>query len=254
MLFYRVALPLSRRTLNYTAGDIRRHRIAIGSAWRRLSPAQQALLVPVHLFKGETFDQVTSGFGVDTATAWRYVHETTGLLAHRAPTLEQALRRALRAGHAFVVLDGTLIACDRLAADRSFYSGKHKHHGMNVQVVSAPGGSLLWASWFLSGAVHDVRVAWGCRVAERIAAAGLVALADKGRIGLSDAVFCPFRNRGKPQWKKGANSEHTRFRSPGERAIAQVKNWRILLRLRCCPQRAGEITRAVLVLQLRETG
>ena len=39
---------------------------------------------------------------------------------------------------------------------------------------------------------------------------------------------------------------------PGERAIAQLKQWDILRRLRCCPQRAGEITRAVLVLQLRE--
>ncbi|MFL1433124.1 IS5/IS1182 family transposase, partial [Nocardiopsis sp. frass1] len=42
--------------------------------------------------------------------------------------------------------------------------------------------------------------------------------------------------------------------SPGERAIARLKQWDILRRLRCCPQRAGQITRAVLVLQLREAG
>ena len=65
-------------------------------------------------------------------------------------------------------------------------------------------------------------------------------------------VFVPFKGRGEPQWKKEANSEHAKLRSPGERAIAQLKNWRILRKLRCCPQRAGEIARAVLTLQLRE--
>jgi hypothetical protein len=38
MLFYRAALPLSRKALNYVAGIIRRHRKAIGSRWRKLSP------------------------------------------------------------------------------------------------------------------------------------------------------------------------------------------------------------------------
>ncbi|KMS66699.1 transposase, partial [Streptomyces viridochromogenes] len=32
----------------------------------------------------------------------------------------------------FVILDGTLLPIDRIAADRPFYSGKHKKHGMNV--------------------------------------------------------------------------------------------------------------------------
>jgi hypothetical protein len=45
MLFYRAAVDLSRPTLNYLAGVIRRHRKAIGSAWRLLNPGQQALLV-----------------------------------------------------------------------------------------------------------------------------------------------------------------------------------------------------------------
>ena len=34
MLFYRAALPLSRQTLDFLAGVIRRHRKAIGSCWR----------------------------------------------------------------------------------------------------------------------------------------------------------------------------------------------------------------------------
>jgi hypothetical protein len=42
MLFYRAALPLSSRTLNYVSGIIRRHRKSIGSRWRKLNPAGRA--------------------------------------------------------------------------------------------------------------------------------------------------------------------------------------------------------------------
>ena len=51
-MFYRAALPLSSKTLNYAAGIIRRHRRAIGSRWRKLKPGQQALLVLAHLGPG----------------------------------------------------------------------------------------------------------------------------------------------------------------------------------------------------------
>ena len=118
VLFYRAALPLSRQTLTFTAGIIRRHRAAIGSLWRKLNPGQQALLVLVHLRKGEPFAQVAAGFGVGTATAWRYVTETVALLAARAPKLRQAVRDARKAGFPFAVLDGTLIRADRVAAGR----------------------------------------------------------------------------------------------------------------------------------------
>src|SRR5690348_17710692 len=141
MLFYRAALPLSSRTLNYAAGLIRRHRKAIGSCWRKLNPGRQALLVLAYLRKGETFAELAAGFEVGTTTAWRYVTETTDLLAARAPKLRTAIRDAVKAGYAYVVLDGTLIPVDRVAADRPFYSGKHKKHGMNLQVIASRAGT-----------------------------------------------------------------------------------------------------------------
>ena len=61
---YRAALPLSSRTLNFTAGIIRRHLKSIGSRWRKLNPGQEALLVLAYLRKGETFDDLAAGFGV----------------------------------------------------------------------------------------------------------------------------------------------------------------------------------------------
>jgi hypothetical protein len=83
------------------------------------------------------------------------VNETAELLAARAPKLPKAVRDAKKAGHAYVVLDGTLIPIDRIAADRPFYSGKHKKHGMNLQVIACPTGDVLWVSGALPGSVHD---------------------------------------------------------------------------------------------------
>src|SRR5437868_9098354 len=117
MLFYRAALPLSSRTLTFASGIIRRHRAAIGSPRRALNPGRQALLVLAYLRKGETFAEVAAGFGVGTSTAWRYVNETVALLAARAPKLRKAVRDAQKAGHAYVVLDGTLIPVDRQAQE-----------------------------------------------------------------------------------------------------------------------------------------
>ena len=138
MLFYPAALPLSRQTPDYTAGIIRRHRRQIGSPWRKLAPGRQALLVLAYLRKGETFAELAAGFGVSTATAWRYITEAVALLAARSPKLRWALTKAKDAGHAYVVIDGTLIPIDRVAADRPFYSGKHHKRGMNLQVIASP--------------------------------------------------------------------------------------------------------------------
>jgi hypothetical protein len=252
MLFYRACLPLSRATLTYLAGVIRRYRRQIGSCWRKCNPGQQALLVLAHLRKGETFAALAAGFGIGTATAWRYVREAVALLAARAPRLRDALRAAEKAGHAFAVIDGTLIPIDRVAADRPFYSGKHRRHGMNLQVISSPAGEILWVSGPLPGAVHDLTAAriWG--IIRELEAAGLIVLADKGYIGAGQHVLTPYRGRNKPASQKAANSAHAKLRAPGERANAQLKTWAILRKLRCCPWLAGQIAKAIHALQARE--
>jgi DDE superfamily endonuclease/Helix-turn-helix of DDE superfamily endonuclease len=251
MLFYRAALPLSRQTLSFVAGIIRRHRASIGSVWRKLNSGQQALLVLVHLRKGEPFAQVAAGFGIGTTTAWRYVTETVALLAARAPKLRAAVRAAKKAGYPFAVLDGTLIRIDRVAADRPFYSGKHHCHGMNLQVISGPAGQLLWVSGALPGSVHDMKAAWIWGIEDELAAVGLPVLADKGYQGAAHAKT-PYRGKNKPESQKEANRAHAKLRAPGERANAQLKAWKILTRPRCCPWRTGQIAKAVLVLQAQE--
>lgn len=252
MLFYRAVLPLSHQTLRFVSGLIRKHRRKLGSRWRRLDPGQQALLVLVHLRKGEPFAEVGAGFGVSATTCWRYVHETVELLATRSPKLRQALREAKRQGWAYVVLDGTLIPIDRIAADRPFYSGKHKIHGVNLQVIASPDGTILWVSGDLPGSTHDTAAARIWNILAALRQAGLIALGDKGYHGYDPTgrhVITPYKGRDKPESQKDANRAHARLRGPGERANAQLKTWRILRKLRCCPRRAGRLAKAIHVLQ-----
>jgi hypothetical protein len=179
------------------------------------------------------------------------VNEATELLAARAPKLRQAVRAASKAGYAYVVLDGTLIPVDRVAADRPFYSGKHQRHGMNLQVIASPDGEVPWVSGALPGSVHDKKAEWIWGVLAELEAAGLVTLADKGYQGSTYAKI-PYRGRSKPDSQKQANRAHARLRAPGERANAQLKSWHLLRKLRCCPWRAGQLAKAIHVLQLRE--
>jgi DDE superfamily endonuclease/Helix-turn-helix of DDE superfamily endonuclease len=240
---------LSSRTLNFTAGLIRRHLKTVGSRWRKLDPARQALLVLAYLRKGETFEDLAAGFGVGRTTAWRYVNETVELLAARAPKLRQAVRDAKRAGPAYVILDGTLIPTGRVARDKPFYSGKHKKHGMNLQVIASPSGEVLWVSGALPGSVHDKKAGWIWGVLDELEKAGLVTLADKGYQGSTWAKV-PYKGRNKPEPQKEANRAHAKLRAPGERANAQLKTWDILDKLRCCPWSAGKLAKAIHTLQI----
>lgn len=250
MLFYRAVVDLSRSTLNYVAGIIRRHRKQIGSPWRRLNPGQQALLVLVYLRKGETYAEISAGFGVSGTTAWRYVEEAVRLLSARSPKLRQALRKAAKDGLTHVILDGTLIHTDRVKADRPYFSGKHRVHGVNVQVIAGPDGTILWASGALPGKTHDLTAAriWG--ILRELERAGILTLADKGYQGAeATVVITPYKGKNKPASQKQANRSHAKLRGPGERANAQLKSWRILRKLRCCPNKAGHLVKAIAVLQ-----
>jgi hypothetical protein len=254
VLFYRAAVDLSRSTLNYVAGLIRRHRKKIKSSWRLLNPGQQALLVLVYLRKDETFAEISAGFAVSVSTAWRYVEETVMLLSARSPKLTQALRKVARDGLTHVIVDGTLIHTDRVRADRPYYSGKHRVHGMNVQVIAGPDGTILWTSGAMPGKIHDLTAArvWG--ILRELEKAGILVLADKAYQGAeATVVITPYKGRNKPESQKDANRAHARLRGPGERANAQLKSWRILRKLRCSPSKAGHLVKAIAVLQNHRT-
>jgi hypothetical protein len=59
----------------------------------------------------------------------------------------------------------------------------------------------------------------------------------------------PFYGRDLPTRMRECNAAHAKVRAIGERAISTLKTWKLLSKLRCCPQRATALTQAILVLQ-----
>ncbi|MGW5782142.1 transposase family protein, partial [Streptomyces sp. NPDC003863] len=219
--------------------------------WRRITPGRQALLVLAHLRCGDTYAQLAAGFGVGIATVYRYVREAIEVLAALAPRLAQVMRTASRL--AFVILDGTLLPIDRIAADTPYHSGKHKRHGMNVQVLTDPFGRLLWASPALPGSTHDLTAARTHGIVDALAAAGLKCWADKAYQGAGRPVRVPSRGRRLKRWQRRHNSSHAKIRCLGEQAMATLKGWRLLRKLRCSTNRITDVVKAVLVLHHAST-
>jgi hypothetical protein len=255
-------MTVSNRSLIMLADALRQRRTMLGTKWRRLPVGRQALLVVAHLRKGETYADLARGFEIGTTTVYRYLHEGLDLLAAMAPTLQQAI--AVAAAKAFVTLDGTLLHIDRVGMgsgqDRPYYSGKHKPHGVNVQVLADPAGRLVWASPALPGSRHDIAAAREHGILDALHAAEISAVADTGYQGAGPAVRVPQRRRrldpdtGRYRRlsdnQKEVYTAHARQRGPGERGNAQLKSWKILRKIRCSPSRATTLVQAVQTLIL----
>ena len=246
MLVYPSSIDLSSRTLRYLTGQLAHRRRLTGTRWRRLTVGRQALLALAHLRCGDTYAQLAAGFGIGIATVCRCIREAIDVLAALAPSLAEAMKTARP--KASVILDGTLLPIDRTAADTPYCSGKHKRHGRNVQVLTGPFGRLLWASPALPGSTHDLTAARAHGIIEALEEAGLKCWADKACQGAGRFVRVPFRGRRLKRWKRRHNTTHAKIRCVGEQAMAIIKGWRLLRKLRCCPDRIPEIVKAILVL------
>ena len=109
------------------------------------------------------------------------------MIAAQLPDLPEVLANGHAAGWAYVCLDGTLISSTRSSAKSDaghdlWYSGKHKRHGRNIQVVTDPVGSRSGSPPVEPGSTHDLSAA-RLHVLPALypaAAAGMPTLADKG--------------------------------------------------------------------------
>ena len=105
--------------------------------------------------------------------------------------------------------------------------GKKRRNGANIQILSDLDGALLAVSAPLPGSVHDRRA---------IAASGWEAsLASTPTLGhlayQGTSVVTPSRKPPRRQLSRGSevtNRHHAQLRAPVERAIAHLKNWKIL--------------------------
>jgi Helix-turn-helix of DDE superfamily endonuclease/DDE superfamily endonuclease len=225
MLFYPAALPLSRQTLHYTARIIRAHRRRVGSRSRKLDPGRQALLVLAYLRKGETFADLAAGFGIGATSAWAVRHRDRRTAGGPVTAAEPGPGQ--RPG-------GQVPAP---AAGR--HPHLHRPDGRQPPIIfrqapqtrDEPAGSL-------PGQVHDLTASRIHGILPALATAGLLNLVDQGYAGVGPPDH-PYKGRNRPPSQKAANRAHARLRGPGERANAQLKTWRILRKLRCCPWKVG---------------
>lgn len=234
---------------------------------RALSCFKQAVLVLRWLLDGTRMKQLARDNGISRSTGYDYVHEGINVLAAQAPGLHGALLAAKAAGYDYVLLDGTLIETDRIATPGPtagvdlWWSAKHKNHGGNVQVLTAPDGWPLWTSPVRPGREHDTTcLRTHPDLLDTLAAirADLRTLADLGYEGEADTVAVAFKtpaNGRLTDIQQQFNRAHNRLRAIGERGNSLLKmTFKALRNVSLCPWRIGAIVAAALVILHIEHG
>src|SRR3954464_3826994 len=142
-----------------------RLRRGTGIGARAASARDQAILVLRWFRQDADLKVLAADTRISLATGYRYLHEGIDVLAAQAPDLHQVLQAGQAAGWTHVTLDGTLIATDRCRTPHPetghdlWYSGKHRAHGGNVQVVGDPTGFPVAVSDAEPGSTHDLTAA-----------------------------------------------------------------------------------------------
>jgi hypothetical protein len=275
VITYGATLDVARELALFVAGVLRSERQARGTrrGRRALTPYRQALLI-LRWFRDATpVHRLAADHGVSIATAYRYLHEAITALAAHAPDLHQTLQRRRDAGDTHVILDGSLLPCDRVAATtvktkgknrgqivHLWYSGKHRAFGGNVQFLASADGFPLWVSPQLPGSRNDLSAARDLGIIGALTAAaaqGLKTLADKAYHAAGIGILTPFKKTAAQPLLSARQRVHNllqaRARALGERAMALLKTrWRALHRISLCPYRIGAIVQAALVLTHHE--
>ncbi|WP_166665474.1 transposase family protein [Kribbella caucasensis] len=246
-------LPIGESTVAFVSGLLAGERARRGTRRGRrvLGCYRQAILVLRWFIDGTRVAQLALDNQVGASTAYRYLHEAIDVLAAAAPSLHGALLAARAAGHSHVHLDGTLIRTDRsraigpTAGVDLWWSGKHDHHGGNVQVITAPDGWPLWTSEVRPGREHDTT----CARAHRDLLPTLDAwtddehatLADLGYGGENHRLTCLIKaSRGDKLTddQRTVNTLHSATRALAERGNSLLKTtFKALRRVSLCPWR-----------------
>lgn len=260
---YSATLPVRQETARYLASLLYAERLRRGTRrnTRALGCFAQAVLVLRWFLDGTRMSQLAGDNHISGSTCYDYVHEGIDVLAAQAPGLHGALLAARTAGYSHVIIDGTLIETDRVRTPGPtqgvdlWWSGKHEHHGGNVQVITAPDGWPLWTSPVRPGREHDTTaLGTHTEIMPTLAAAGadLRTLGDLGYEGRPDTITVGFKKPKHGQLsaaQKQLNRVHNGLRAVGERGNSLLKmTFRTLRNVSLDPWRIGNIAAAALVL------
>ncbi len=259
MITYRATLDVPFSTVARVSRWIQAHRRAHDERpWQRAATCWAQAVLVLRWFKDDTkVHLLARDARVSQATAYRYLHEAVEVIAEHAPELSDVLADGLEQGWAYVCLDGTLIQTTRSGARSEagrdvWYSGKHKAHGGNIQVLTDHRGFPVWTSPVEPGSVHDITAARTHGVLGALypaAAAGMPTLADKGYTGTGIGIHVPTKGASLAPDNQTRNLLLNVSRASAERANALLKStWKTLRRITVCPHRIGTIVAAALVL------
>ena len=169
-------------------------------------------------------------FEVDQSTISRIITFLTPLVDRATeefrPTAEEAAE-ATRG--AIALVDGTLWPCWSWDGERELWAGKYKTTGHGSLVITNLHGRAIFVSEPVSGNRHDMAKLKGSDIEKILKTAGGV-FGDTGFIG-TDYITTPIRKpqcRKLLQWEHEWNNRVSSFRAPVERAVANLKTWRIL--------------------------
>jgi len=192
---------------------------------------RDALIVTCGYMRNNITEEVWAEiFGVSQSCVSRYIKLLTPIVADatkdKVPTTEEATEAAKGA---IVLVDGTLWPCWSWAGANYLWAGKYKTTGHGSLIISNYDGDIIFVSDPVTGNRHDMGKLSGSASEKILKAAGGV-FGDKGFTG-TDYITTPVR---KPEHRElyireqEYNAEVSSHRAPIERAVAQLKTWRIL--------------------------
>jgi hypothetical protein len=170
-------------------------------------------------------------FGCGTATVWRYQEQLEPLID--AILDEFAARVTTRARSGAVLVDGFVAPVGNRADTTGLFSDKKHMSGQNVQVVATLTGRVVDVGEPCPGARHDSKAfidsGIAARWASHYAPDGPGMIGDKGYQGTG--LTTPYKKppgRDLTDVRRACNTVINRTRAAVERAIAHLKNWKIL--------------------------
>lgn len=192
---------------------------------------REALIISCGYARNNIIEEVWAEiFDVSQSTISRYISFLTPLIDRATAEFRRTEEDALEATRgAIALVDGTLWPCWSWAGKRELWAGKYKTTGHGSLIITTLDGRITFVSDPVPGNQHDMTKLQESVCEGILKAAGDV-LGDKGFIG-TDYITTPVR---KPKTRdlyvreKDYNNQISSLRAAVERAVAQLKTWRIL--------------------------
>ena len=202
-----------------------------GTGRSRELPLREGVIVAcAYLRQNIVEDVLAEIFGVSQPTISRAICELTPIITKITdefrPTVEDATAAVRKRGT--VLVDGFLAPCWSWHLVRELWSGKHKTTGHNCQVITDHAGNVIYISEPMTGHNHDTTVLIETGTTNILKEASSW-IGDKGYIGY--ATITPIKkpkHRDLTDNEKEFNNKVSSLRAPVERAIGNIKTWRIL--------------------------